>query len=495
MSLTSNPAIASILDAILAELGSGQPLYLVGGSVRGLLLGRPFNDLDFVMPDDPTSLAKAVARRLKAGFFVLDDVRRTTRIVHTDAMGKMFPLDFVKFTGNTLVEDLQSRDFTVNAMAISMHDLATIIDPLKGREDLKQGRLSLCNPESLIADPVRVLRGIRLAIQFGFDFGPGLERKFQEAAVSLPNTSYERQRDEFFKILEGNDPAQGIVYCRQFNVFETLIPGLVQQEGIPASDPHVYPLIEHTWRVVKYLDQLLKAIQSDKSSEVEQTWWLLAAKKAFAPYSDQMEKFFQEELTPGRNKSSLALFGALLHDLGKPMTMKVGEDGRLHYYNHAQVGADLALEVAKRLKLSKAECNWVTDLVRHHMDLLPLINGRTALTPRVIYRFYQKVDEVGVAILLHTLADTIGTYGETLSREKWEQAVTIAAQFLSAWWDHKESLVNPTPLLDGNDIQRLFGLNPGKKIGELLDALLEAQAGGEIKTQEEAEAFIMKQIK
>lgn len=95
---------------------------------------------------------------------------------------------------------------------------------------------------------MRVLRGIRLAIQFGFDFGPGLERKFQEAAVSLPNTSYERQRDEFFKILEGNDPAQGIVYCRQFNVFETLIPGLVQQEGIPASDPHVYPLIEHTWR-------------------------------------------------------------------------------------------------------------------------------------------------------------------------------------------------------------------------------------------------------
>lgn len=495
MRLTNNPSIKKIINTILAEVESDQPLYLVGGSVRDLLLGRDFNDLDFVMSDDPTRIARAVAKRLKAGFFMLDDERRTTRIVLNNEVGGIFPLDFVKFTGHSLEEDLRSRDFTINAMAISLHDLSTVIDPLGGQADLEQGCLKLCHPRALLDDPVRVLRGIRLALQFGFDFEPGLESKFNEASAYLPNTSYERQRDEFFKILDGHNPTKGLEYCRKFQVFNAMIPSLIEQEVVPASAPHILPLLDHTMAVVSYLDQIFTAVEDFKTQEVEYPWWLVEMIDALAPFTPQLNRFFQEEITPGRTKRSLALLGALLHDLGKPMTMKQGEDERWHYYNHARVGADLAEEVAKGLKLSNAECHWVALVVRHHMDLLPLINGRTEPTPQVIYRFFQKVDEVGVAIVLHTLADTLGTYGERLSAEKWDQSVRVAQEFLSAWWDHKESIISPTPLLDGHDIQRIFGLKPGVQIGRLLDSLLEAQVRGEVRTQTEAENFISKRLK
>jgi putative nucleotidyltransferase with HDIG domain len=495
MTLRTDPQITRIFDAIHAELRHEQPLYLVGGSVRDDMLGGTINDLDFVMPEDPTRLAKEVARRLKAGFFVLDDERRTTRILFKDLEGKNFPLDFVKYTGNSLLEDLRSRDFTINAMALSIHDLSTLVDPLGGREDLNHGRLILCHPGALMADPVRVLRGIRMTLQFGLDFEPDMESQMQQAAAQLPATSYERQRDEFFKILAGPEPAQGMVYCRQFKVFETLFPNLVDQESIPASPPHVFPLFDHTNKVIEYLDQLLGAIQMASQSVVDRSWWLAKASDVLLPYAVHLASFFQEEVTPERRKCSLALLGALLHDLGKPMTMKMGEDGRLHYYNHAQVGADLALEATKRLKLSNAECNWVSTLVRHHMDLLPLINGQTPLTPKVIYRFYQKVDEVGITIVLHTLADTLATYDDTLTAQKWEQTLMIVKAFVSAWWDQKETLISPTPILDGYDLQRIFGLEPGQQIGTLLDSLIEAQAIGEVSTQAEAKSFILKTMK
>jgi len=495
MRLTNNPRFKKIIDAILKEIGSDQSLYLVGGCVRDSILNLDFNDLDFVMPVDPTRFAKAVAKRLKAGFFVLDDERCTARIVYTCDSGEIFPLDFVRFTGNSLEDDLRSRDFTINAMAISIHNLSTIIDPLGGQMDLEQGCLRLCNPNALLDDPVRVLRGIRLACQFNLDFNQGLESKFREAAPFLPNTSNERQRDEFIKILGGHNPAEGLDYCRKFQVFDVMIPNLVEQEAVPASPPHALPLFDHTVAVVHHLDQLLIAIEDFANPKVHHPGWFVKMIDAIAPFAPQLNVFFKEEITPGRTKRSLALLGALLHDLGKPMTMKLGEDGRLHYYNHAQIGAELAQDVTKRLKLSNAECDWVTQMVRHHMDLLPFINGKTMTTPRVIYRFFQKVDEVGLAIILHTLADTLGTFGDFLSVEKWDQTVSVAQKFLSAWCNHKNSIVSPTPLLDGHDIQMIFGLKPGVKIGRLLDSLLEAQVSGEVNTRLEAETFLSKKIK
>ena len=129
------------------------------------------------------------------------------------------------------------------------------------------------------------------------------------------------------------------------------------------------------------------------------------------------------------------------------------------------------------------------------MDLLPLVNHKQALSRQAIYRFFQQTREVGVAVGLLSLADTLATYGEDLDPEKWEMAVHITRGIFFAWWELQKAVVSPTPLLNGVDLQNEFGLEPGRQIGELIDALKEAQAVGAVTDRTQAEAFIRTRIK
>ncbi len=494
MKLEFDANARSILDTICQAKTDDQALFLVGGAVRDLLLGRPLHDLDFVMDGNPTALARRLANRMNAGFFMLDDERHTARVMHHRPDGRLFPLDFVAFNGADLNADLRSRDFTINAMALSLSDFQTLIDPFGGQEDLRAGLMRACGDHVLNTDPVRVLRGIRQALQFGFLIEDHTADLMCDAASFLPRTSYERQRDELFKILEGPDPALGVRFLQQFGVLETLIPELTRQLAIPASPPHVYPLWEHTIKVVSNLKMLLDCLMEMPVCPSPQIWWVKDAVEKLGGFRSAITAFFTEHLTPERSKLGLILLSALLHDIGKPATMQMGEDSRLHYYNHDSIGADLAWDTARKLQLSNAEAEWVQTAVRYHMRLLPMVNGYQEPTTKAIYRYFRRTGEVGVAIALLSLADNAATYGPKLDQTKWCNVLEISRLILAAWWEKKEQIVVPSLLLNGHDLQSLFNLKPGKMIGQLLSNLAEAQVSGEVKDRPSAEKFIAESL-
>ncbi len=489
MSRVKNPEISQLIAIVRESLDENQNLYIVGGAVRDMLLSSPLHDLDFVMSVNPTALAKRVARKLDAGFFMLDDDRHTARVVYQSASMGLFPLDFVRFTGDSLEDDLSRRDFTINAMAVPIRALDQVIDPHNGREDLAAGMIRACGPEVLNDDPVRVLRGIRQSLQFDFQIGSQTAVWMESAAVYLPRTSFERQRDEIFKILEGAHPAEGMSLCQRFRVFESLIPQLVHQQSIPASPPHVFSLWEHTFHAVQAFATLSNLL-SGKSVTDTRAWWLVEAGTALGDQSDRINSYFRSSITNERSRRGLALLGALLHDLGKPATMKLGDDHRLHYYSHDSIGAEMAIETAKRLQLSNAEVDWIQTFVRYHMRLLPFINADNPPTPRSVFRFFNKTGEVGVAVALFSLADTLATFGDSLEKTVWGKALQVTRTMLTAWWQEQEKVVKPKLFLNGHDLQEIFDLTPGKQIGKLLFELAEAQAAGEVSTKEEAIAFI-----
>ena len=494
MRLMFEPGLTALIELIRAELDSGQALYIVGGAVRDLLLNRELHDLDFVMADNPTDLAKSLARRLKVGFFVLDDKRHTARVVYYDQHGNQFPLDFVQYTGGSLDEDLYHRDFTINAMAIPVDDLTQMIDPLGGQVDLERRLLRACSDRAMVDDPVRVLRGARLAVQFDFNFAPGLEAAMQKAAAHLPKVSYERQRDEFFRLLAGPDPAEGLQYCRSLRVFETMLPPLVDLEAIPVTPPHQLGLIEHSIQTVAHYFRLFNLLSKGWRYPGEIDWTLRDVLNDLEQFSEGIYTFFSKVVTPGRTKAELAYFGALLHDVGKPLTLKEGVDENFKHNDHALVGAEVAWEMTRRLQLSNAESAWVQKLVRHHMDLLPLVNNGLIPNRRQIYRFFRETGEVGVAVALHILADTLATYGETLDPKRWTDAISVVRVLFSAWFNNHDTMIKPSPMLDGHDLQQRYGLKPGKQIGSLLTQLVEEQASGTITSTDEAHNFIRKQL-
>jgi len=118
-----------------------QKVYLVGGAVRDLVLGRGVKDLDFVVADGSVRLAKAVRRRFDGVWYSLDDEHQTARVILEQGQPDELVLDFTSFIGGSLEEDLRQRDFTINAMAIDLDNLKVVIDPLGGQDDLKKGRL------------------------------------------------------------------------------------------------------------------------------------------------------------------------------------------------------------------------------------------------------------------------------------------------------------------------------------------------------------------
>ena len=182
----------------------------------------------------------------------------------------------------------------------------------------------------------------------------------------------------------------------------------------------------------------------------------------------------------------LLLLAALYHDVSKPATRQVDQDGRIRFLEHEQLGAQLAHRRGSLLHLSNAETERLTTIVRQHMRPLLLAQTGEAPTRRAIYRFFRATGPAGVDICLLSLADSLATYGVGLPQEIWSRHLDVIRSLLEAWWEQPEEKVTPPALLDGHDLIRAFNLSPGPEIGRLLELIREAQASGEITERAEA---------
>ncbi len=191
------------IDKVLAALPGDVPVYLVGGAVRDILVGREPHDLDFLLTGDVMALSRRAADALGGAFFPLDKDRCFARVILTTPDCTQFTLDFAPVKDGSLEADLRSRDFTINAIAIDLRRPQVLIDPLRGAADLHARRLLPCSQTSLSDDPVRVLRAIRMAVSFSLRIVPEMALLVRNAAPLLPVVSLERIRDEVFKMLGG----------------------------------------------------------------------------------------------------------------------------------------------------------------------------------------------------------------------------------------------------------------------------------------------------
>jgi hypothetical protein len=191
-----------------------------------------------------------------------------------------------------------------------------------------------------------------------------------------------------------------------------------------------------------------------------------------------------------RSLRALLFFGALFHDVAKPECKKSDEDGRVRFLGHAERGAEIAVARAGALHLSNLEIERLNLIVRHHMRLQFLSNQleQQGQLPsrRAIYRFFRDTGAAGLDLVLLALADTRGTHGHLLARERWSAILDVCRIFLESYWEKPAETVSPPPLLDGHEIMREFDLKPGPRVGLILEAIREAQATGKVTSREEA---------
>jgi len=478
-----------LLERISQALPTDLPIHLVGGAVRDLLLGDPIHDYDFALPGKALKIGRQLADDLGAAYFPLDEERGTARVIYTDKQKIRNVLDFAAYRGPTLESDLYDRDFTINAMALDLRRPQKLLDPLGGAADLQSKRLRACSPNSLNDDPVRVLRAVRLASNFGMQIESGTRQLMRDAVPGLHSISPERQRDELLRILNGPQPHTSIRALEMLGVLPYVFPELPDLFGVTQSAPHVNDVWNHTLDTLRVLEGILNLLTIMHDPQASGNLMLGQLSMRLGRYREQIKQHLDVEIVTDRPTKALLFWAALYHDVAKPQTRTVEDTGKVRFFNHAEIGAEIITRRAEAFHLSRAEIERLALIIRHHMRPSFLSHAEGGPSKRAIYRFFRDTGEAGIDICLLSLADLLATYGPTLPPERWEGQIETVRSLLAAWWETSEDQISPPALITGKDLISELKLKPGPDIGKILEAVREAQVAGDVKSRAEALIF------
>lgn len=481
MFVPDNPPLEwpEVVNDVRRVLPAEVRVWVVGGAVRDALLNRRIRDLDFAVQGEALNMARAVANALAGAYYPLDPDRDVGRVILKRQDGDL-TLDFAQLRGPSLEADLAARDFTINAMAVTLHDPQTLIDPLGGLTDVRAKLIRACSPTAIADDAVRGVRAIRLAAQLDFRLDKDTRSLVRANAGALVTVSAERVRDEFVRCINGPRPSAALRALDLLGLLNHIISELAPLKGVTQSSPHRLDVWEHTLAVVTRLDEVLRLLGPVHDVDAASDLILGLISVQLGRYRHALTDHLRAPLTPERNARAALMLAALLHDAGKPATRTVDPDGRIRFLTHETVGADLAEAWLTELRLSGDEVKRIRTIIANHMRPRQL-SSQKDVSPRAIYRFFRDTGAAGVDIVLLSLADFLGKHGgEPPPQDEWAQHVAVCAQLLEAYFEKREERVSPPALVTGHDLMTALSLAPGPRLGQLLEAVREAQVAGEV---------------
>jgi len=482
--LIGHGLLKRILDLLRSE---ALPCYIAGGYVREWLLSdsegsQSGRDVDLVVEGDAIPIARRIANETGGAFYVLDDETDAARIVY----GEPFDLtvDLAAMRGPDIVADLKARDFTINAMAIDVHECdkpqPRVLDPCGGQGDLAGRILRATNEYAFQQDPVRLLRALRFAATLNLRIEPRTESWIRRDAPLITKPSAERIRLELALIMASPGAAGHLRRMDDLGLLPGVLPEVMALKGVLQSEPHIYDVYEHTLVTVAETERLSAFPNVQLHSEEA---------RFLNPFAAELTAHFSQTVCEQRRRCTLLKFAAMLHDVGKPATHTVQADGRIHTFGHERVSAEMAREVLTRLRFSRHEIRLVDTIVANHMRL-GLLLKEPSITRRAIYQFFRDTGDAGVDVVILVLADQLATRGMTLSIDHWRAYLGLAQLMLENYFHKPQEVVAPPPLVTGDDVMVLLGLRPGPQVGQLLEAVREAQVEGQVRTREEALQFL-----
>ncbi|TET25974.1 MAG: HD domain-containing protein [Dehalococcoidia bacterium] len=485
MKLSIEPEASLLLTHVASFLTKqGKKSYLVGGFVRDVLLGRETADIDIAVFGDVLEIAPKLADALGGRYVLLDEINGVGRVV---VDGGRWQLDFTT-AKDSIEHNLAQRDFTLDALAIDLSQLTKgadfqLIDPFSGLDDLEQGIIRAVSETAFSSDAVRLLRAVRLAGELGFDIDKETESQIRRHCHLLDGVAGERIREELLRLLAISGAGKYLAYLDELGLLTVIIPELSETKGVPQPKEHCWDVFDHSLKTVIAADFLLG-----------RGGWEYAGDEVLAltPWSPELERHFTSAVSQGSTRGSLLKLAALLHDISKPETKTIEADGRVRFLGHTKEGAARAVSILERLRFSGKEARLVEVMVAHHLRPTQMSSNGLP-TRRAIYRYFRDTDDAGVDILFLSLADHLATRGSRLKLAEWRQHAKLVNYVLNQRFK-EESVVTPPKLVDGHDLINVFDISPGPRIGQLLEAVREAQAGGEVKTKEEALAYIRGQL-
>jgi tRNA nucleotidyltransferase/poly(A) polymerase len=497
------------LTRALAFLRSSQlapEVWLVGGYVRDQQLGRDTKDLDVVVPDGALRLARALADALQGHFFILDEERRVGRVILGHGSTAV-EVDIADLRAPHLRDDLRLRDFTVNAIAMSLGRSAPearLIDPFDGRSDLERKVLRAVTEGAFRDDPLRLLRAVRLSGALGFRIEPQTLNLLRRDAARISSVSAERICDELHRIIALPGAWQHIRLLMQTDLLRHVLPEAAALAGVEQSPPHYQSVFDHTRSVMAHLEGIYALLWPEgpyrRPEPVtgdatviwpEALWQDVAA--LLEPSAESLRTHLNRSLTSRHLRRDGLMWAALAHDWGKPAMRNVEANGLVRFLDHDNWGALLTQNRAQALKMSSDETAYLYRLVQMHMRPAYLAHDFPA-SPRAVYRYFRDAQGAGPDALLLSLADHMAVRAPQPDPVQWQRRLDTVRLMLYDFFHQRAERIEPAPLIDGDRIMAEFGLRPGPQIGVLLEGLREAQAAREVTDVSEALAWLTRHV-
>ncbi len=424
------------------------PLFLVGGYLRDLFIGTPGKDYDFSLSKEASLSIAMIEETLRLHFFKVgkEGMNTTTYRIMKEDMS----IDLTFLQGETIEEDLQRRDFTMNAIAFSLQD-ETLHWVKGGPEDIRKKLIRTVSIHSIDQDPLRMLRAIRyLCTLDGFALEKGLKEEIslkKEKILSLPG---ERIKSELDQILLSPQPAIGMKILYESDLFLTLFPELKGLENLGQNEHHHLDVLYHTLLLIEKISWAYE-------------WVARNHRNIFLTQEDWLSLFY----------------AGIFHDIGKQDTYSKDEKERVHFYYHESFSVQAAERIMERLRFSNLMKNKILHLIKNHMRILNL-SWETKET--ALKRLVNQIGEETHLLILHTLADKEASRG-ILSIQIDEVVEKHCLRILELF--KEKEIVHPPPLITGHDVMAL-GYSSGPRVGQILDFIRRRQVEGEIKNREEA---------
>ena len=443
--ILSDPILSKLSDLAKEKK---VPLFLVGGYIRDLLLGIHPRDYDFAIPKEVSSFIPIMEEALNFHFFRVGKEENKTITYRTIKRDLSFDLTF--FQGQTIEEDLQRRDFTINAIAFSLLD-QTFHWAEGAFEDIEKKVIRTVSSLSIDQDPLRILRAIRYFCTLdGFILDKTLKEEITVKREKIGKLPGERIKMEMDHILLSARPAVGMKSLYESSLLLTLWPEMKGLEELGQNGYHHIDVLSHTLMMI---EKILWAFN----------WISLNWKKISLNQDDWLSLYY----------------ATLFHDLGKKDTYSDDEKGRVHFYHHESFSCQRAEKIMERLHFSNPMRNRTLRLIRNHMRILNLTQETKETS---LKRLVNQMAEETPLLVLHTLADKEASRG--ILSIQINGVVNAHCLRILELFEEKD-IVHPPSLITGHDVMGL-GYPSSRRVGQILNFIRRKQVDGDLKTREEA---------
>ena len=447
-----------MLQFIKSILPRQKDAFIIGGSIRDLLLSRVPADYDIACAENPEKFAKKIVAR-SGGHFVR--LGKSDQVIIRVISGGMI-FDVASLNGASIEEDLKKRDFTVNAIAYDLYS-EKIIDCLGGLRDLVDKKVRMVSKKIFKHDPVRLIRAYRIGACLNFEIESRTSETIAFHVKLLKNIAGERIRAELLSMLGTSASYPYLIQMANNGLLGEIFPGFGLLKGLFENNHHQFDMFEHTLSAFEHLEAILNKPEDllpDITIKIGE---------------------YIEKTSPALIKCAI-----LIHDIGKPLVKTLGNDGKCRFYGHAQKSARMAQAFGQRLRFSNHEQQVIQCVVRHHMAPLYLFTAYEKQTPiqKSIVRFYKRCNDNAPAVLLAAMADTQAKQNKTTSQSK--NFISFIKMLLFDYFMNYQLVSSKAPLMTGHDLIHVFGLAPSPLFKKILDLVDEARLTHTVKSRSEA---------